>query len=93
MSYPSGQLQRVAKIKVAVIINFFAVVNDIILDKATPSQSLVSGPLQFMKSMWAGGILGLQDRKLQYYLLQKHYSPNELNFPKRHVGGGPETKD
>ena len=21
-----------------------------------------------------------------------HYSPNKLDFPKRHAGGGPETK-
>ena len=40
-----------------------------VTNKATPSQSLVSGPLQFMKSMWAGGILGLQSRKLLHYLL------------------------
>ena len=85
----------------------------VVINKAKPSQSLVSGPLQFMKSMRAGGILGLQGRKLQHYLqvvrqlqghdlyeygyvasgIPKHYSHNKLDFPKRHAGGGSETKD
>ena len=47
-------------------INLFTIENDA---KATPSQSLVSGPLQFMKSMRVGSTLGLQGRKLQHYLL------------------------
>ena len=25
--------------------------------------------------------------------IQKHYSPNKFDFPKRHAGGGSETKD
>ena len=66
-----------------------------------------------MKSMQAGGILGLQAgncntiyygqavRQLQGHVeyvyaasgIQKHYSPDKLDFLKRHAGGGPETKD
>ena len=64
--------------------------------KATPSQFLVHS--SFMKSMRAGGILGRSRHDLHEYGyaasgIQKYYSPNKLDFQKRHAGGGPETKD